>query len=83
METKEFLLQENYMLRREMEKQASRLEIYEDIIFNILNIKFKFELMDEISDDPQIMIHIWLPSTELQIKKSLEEIKELMLLSLK
>lgn len=83
METQEFLTQENYMLRREIEKQNSRLEIYEDIIFNMLNIKFKFELMDEVSDDPQIMIHIWLPSTKLKIKRSLEDIRELMLMSLK
>lgn len=83
METQEFLIQENYMLRREMEKQANKLRVYEDIIFNMLNVELKFEIIDDVSEDPQIIVHIQIPSAELKINESLDSVKELMLASLK
>lgn len=83
METQGFLIQENYMLRREIEKQTHKLRVYEDIIFNMLNVELKFEIMDDVSEDPQIMVHIQIPHKKITIKESLDSVKELMLASLK
>lgn len=83
METQEFLIHENYMLRREIEKQANKIRVYESIIFDMLDIDFKFEMVDDVSEDPQIMVYITIPFKEITIVETLESVKELMLVSLK
>lgn len=82
METQQFIHEENTLLRKELDRKNAKINIYEDIIFNVLETDIKFELVDDDVSNDSMIVHITVPEKSIKIESRLSEIRDLMIIVL-